>query len=87
MDELKFITMEFDDGEARECEILGVFDVGEKEYIALVPRDDSGDVYIYGYEETGKNGFRMREIEDDGEFAAVIAEFERLMDELEEEEK
>ena len=52
-EELDIITLEFDDGGEVECEIMGVFDYEGKEYIALIPHDDSDDVYIYGYKETG----------------------------------
>jgi len=40
-EEEQFITLEFDDGEEVECEVLGVFDVDGKEYIALLPDDGS----------------------------------------------
>ncbi len=78
--EIDVITLEFDDGEEVECEILGVFDFEEKEYIALVPDDDSGDVYIYGYKETGDEEFSLEDIEDEKEFEAAAAEFEKLME-------
>ena len=50
-----FITLEYDNGEEMECEILGVFDADGKEYIALYPQDGSEDVYIYGYKEVGED--------------------------------
>ena len=37
------ITLEFDDGDVIECEIIGVFEYNGKDYIALDPNDDSGD--------------------------------------------
>ncbi|MEG0662686.1 MAG: DUF1292 domain-containing protein, partial [Anaerovoracaceae bacterium] len=73
------ITLEFDDEQTVECEIMGVFDLDGKEYIALVPDDGSDDVYIYGYEETGDDEFSLIDIEDDDEFEAAAAEFERIM--------
>ena len=51
IEEADFITLEFDDGVEVECEIMGVFDYDGKEYIALIPNDDTDDVYIYGYKE------------------------------------
>ena len=39
VEEADFITLEFDDGVEIECEIMGVFDCGGKEYIALIPND------------------------------------------------
>jgi uncharacterized protein YrzB (UPF0473 family) len=73
-----YITLEFDDGESIECEIMGVFDYNGKEYIALIPDDGTDDVYIYGYKEVGDDEFELVDIEDDNEFESVVDEFERL---------
>ena len=73
------ITLEFDDGAEIECEIMGVFDYNGKEYIALIPDDGSDDVYIYGYKEVGEDEFELVDIEDDAEFEAVVAEFDKIM--------
>ncbi|MDR3296193.1 MAG: DUF1292 domain-containing protein [Clostridiales Family XIII bacterium] len=80
-DDTDYITLEFDDGTVIECEIMGVFDMDGKEYIALIPEDDSDDVYIYGYKEIGDDEFELEDIEDDEEFNRVIEEFENLTDE------
>lgn len=77
------ITLEFDDGVELECEIMGVFEHNGKEYIALIPLDDSDDVYIYGYKEVGEDEFELVDIEDDEEFEGAVAEFEAIMAEEE----
>lgn len=77
-DEADFLTLEFDDGEEIECEIMGVFDYEGKEYIALIPDDGSDDVYIYGYKEVTEEEFELVDIEDDEEFKRVVEEFEKL---------
>ncbi len=77
-DDADFITLEFDDGEEIECEIMGIFEMDGKEYIALVPDDDTDDVYIYGYSETSDEEFELVDIEDDEEFAKVVEEFDKL---------
>jgi hypothetical protein len=82
-DDTDFITLEFDDGTAIECEIMGVFDCEGKEYIALIPDDGSDDVYIYGYKEVSEDEFELIDIEDDNEFEKVIDEFEQLTDNIE----
>lgn len=84
MADADFITLEYDDGNELECEILGVFEAGDKEYIALLPQDNSDDVYIYGYKETGDDEFELIDIEDDGEFEKAVAVFDELMLEGEE---
>ena len=81
IEEADFITLEFDDGVEVECEIMGVFDFEGKEYIALIPNDDTDDVYIYGYKEIGEDEFELVDIEDDAEFDKVVAEFDKIMEE------
>ena len=81
IEEADFITLEFDDGVEVECEIMGVFDFEGKEYIALIPNDDTDDVYIYGYKEIGEDEFELVDIEDDAEFEKVGAEFDKIMEE------
>ncbi len=78
LEEDDYITLEFDDGEEIECIILGVFPVGKKEYIALLPQDGTDDAYIYEYVERGEEEFELLDIEDDKEFEAVAAEYERI---------
>lgn len=73
-----FLTLEFDDGEEIECEIMGIFEVEGKEYIALIPNDGTDDVYIYGYKESGEEEFELIDIEDDAEFEKVAKEFEAI---------
>ena len=79
IEEADVITLEFDDGAEVECEIMGVFDYNGKEYIALFPDDGTDDVYIYGYKEVGDDEFELVDIEDDAEFEAVVAEFDKIM--------
>ena len=79
IEETDVITLEFDDGAEVECEIMGVFDFKGKEYIALIPDDGTDDVYIYGYKEVGDDEFELVDIEDDAEFEAVVAEFDKIM--------
>ena len=77
-DDVEYITLQFDDSDDIECEILGVFDFEEKEYIALLPQDGSDDVYIYEYNEIDDEEFDLIDIEDDALFERVAAEFELL---------
>ena len=82
-DETMYITLEFDDDEIIEAEVMGIFDSDDKEYIALIPDDGSDDVYIYGYKENTDNEdeFELIDIEDDEEFEKAVAVFESLMSE------
>jgi uncharacterized protein YrzB (UPF0473 family) len=84
-DEADIITLEFEDGVELECEIMGIFDCEGSDYIALIPLDDSDDVYIYGYKEVGDDEFELVDIEDDELFNRVVGEFDTIMAEEEEE--
>ncbi|MCR4804716.1 MAG: DUF1292 domain-containing protein [Clostridia bacterium] len=80
-EEMDVITLEFDDGTEVEAEIMGIFDVPAfpgKEYIALIPDDDTDDVYIYGYKEISEEEFELIDIEDDDEFDKVVEEFDKI---------
>jgi hypothetical protein len=81
-EELETITLEFDDGVVLETEVLGVFESGGKDYIALVPEDGSDDVYIYGYKEVedSEDEFELLDIDDEAEFSAAVETFETLME-------
>lgn len=81
-DEPMFVTLEYDDGTVVETEIMGTFEVGDKEYIALLPDDGSDDVYLYGYLEIGGDDgdeFELLDIEDEDEFDRVVEAFDALM--------
>ena len=79
LDDEDFITLEFENGEEVECEIMGIFDVEDKEYIALLPDDGTDDVYLYGYVEYEDDTFELVDIDDDAEFEKVAAEFDAIM--------
>lgn len=78
-DQAEFITLEFDDGVELECEIMGVFDYAGNDYIALIPNDDTDDVYLYGYKEVGEDEFELVDIEDEELFQKVVTEFDAIM--------
>ena len=83
-EEEDIITLEFDDDTAVDCCVMGTFEVGDKEYIALAPEDGTDDVYIYGYHQISDDEFEILEIEDDAEFDAAAAEFDAIMADNEE---
>lgn len=71
-----YLTLEFDDGDKKECLVLVVFELDGKEYIAL--EDDNEDVYLYAYHDLNEEEFELVDIQTDEEFEKVCAEFERL---------
>lgn len=81
------VTLEMDDGKDVECEILTIFDVGEQDYIALLPVEESdeeeGTVFIYRYSEDEEGNPSLENIESDEEYEAVEERFDELLDEAE----
>ncbi len=75
----EILTLEFDDGAAFECGVMGTFELNGKEYIALEALDDTDDVYLYEYVPTDDD-FELIDIPEE-DFDLVAAEFDRLMDE------
>ncbi|MCF6459610.1 DUF1292 domain-containing protein [Clostridium sp. Cult3] len=75
-EEMDIIYLTLDDGTELECTVLGIFEVEDYEYIALVPLDDD-QVFLYGFEEDDE-GFQLINIEDDEEFETVSEAFYEL---------
>ena len=81
------VTLTLDDGRELECVVLTIFPAGDKEYIALLPRDDEdseeGEVYLYRYTEDENGAPNLENIEDDDEYEIVADAFDELLDEQE----
>ncbi|MCR5134383.1 MAG: DUF1292 domain-containing protein [Clostridiales bacterium] len=73
------VTLEFDDGKEQACFIEGIFDCGGQDYIALVPDDKSGDVYIYKYFQIDDENYRLEDEADEAKFAAAVREYEDIV--------
>lgn len=78
MEEKQFIPLQLEDGSTLECEVVGVFPLGKKQYIALIPPDRDGAVEIFHYAESGES-YRIDSIETDAEYDRAAAEYERLV--------
>ncbi len=83
MDNYITIQLLAEDGSAieQECMIIGVFDVDGQDYIALAPTDDNETVLIYGYHSVGEEQFQLSDIEDEGTYMKVVAEFNAIISE------
>lgn len=83
------VTLDLDDGSQVECEILTIFDIGEQDYIALLPLDENGEpnaegeVFIYRYSEDAEGNPSLENIQNDEEYEAVSDRFDELLDEAE----
>ncbi len=74
------LTLSFEDGEELEVEVMGVFDVKGREYIALLQKE-ADEVYLYRYL-GGENDFELGEIESDEELEEATEAFHAIMDEI-----
>ena len=78
------VTLTLDDGTDLECEVLCIFPVGEKDYIALIPaerdEEEDGEIFLYQFIEHENDEIELLNIEDDDEFEAVSDAFDELMD-------
>ncbi|MGI6721670.1 MAG: DUF1292 domain-containing protein [Anaerovoracaceae bacterium] len=72
------ITLEFDDGKTKKCDIDGVFDADGQDYIALVPRDQTGDVYIYKYIEEDDGDYYLEDETNEARFKKAVEQYEDL---------
>ncbi|WP_058486762.1 DUF1292 domain-containing protein [Defluviitalea phaphyphila] len=70
-EEVIYLTLE-DDTELK-CDIIGTFEVDNKDYIALLPEGED-QVLLYEYKED-ENGLEILNIEDDEEFDKVSEAF------------
>ncbi len=83
------VTLELEDGQEEDCEILTIFTVGEQDYIALKAISDSDEeneedeIFLYRYYEDEDGNPSLDNIQDDEEYEAVSDRFDELLDEAE----
>ena len=81
------VTLNLDDGTEVTCEIITIFDLGDQDYIVLIPLDKKGEpnaegeVYIYRYNEDETGAPSLDNIATDEEYEAVSKRFDEIMDE------
>lgn len=82
------IVLTLEDDSELECACLTVFDVNDKEYIALFPLTDNedGDILLYRYHENSDDDWDVEYIEDDEEYEIVCDFFDQMLDDAEYEE-
>ena len=85
-DDFEVITLEFDDGDAEDFEVIGVFEHDGQDYIALGPlaEEEMDHIYLYRYIEDEDDSFLVESIESDELFEAVAATFDSLISALDE---
>ena len=84
-DENQTINLVLDDGTSMTCDVIGLFEVDDVEYIALA-EPESDNILIYIYEEIGDE-VSLKNIEDEEEYQAIADEFMELFSDLFEDEE
>ena len=75
------ITIEMEDGSEVECEVLAIFPVDGKQYIALIDKDhEDSDIWLYRFVPVGEEEFNIEDIEDDKEFEKVEDAFNQMVE-------
>lgn len=85
------VELELDDGTVVNCAVITILEVEGKNYIVLLPLDESGnnddgEVWFYGYSENEANPNeepQLRYIEDDAEYEIVADAFDEYLDNCE----
>ena len=75
------IPIEMEDGSEVGCEVLAIFPVDGKQYIALIDKDnEDGDIWMYRFVPVGEEEFNIEDIEDDKEFEKVEDAFNQMVE-------
>ena len=75
------IPIEMEDGSEVECEVLAIFPVAGKQYIALIDKDnEDSDIWMYRFGPVGEEEFNIEDIEDDKEFEKVEDAFNQMVE-------
>jgi uncharacterized protein YrzB (UPF0473 family) len=82
--DVEVVTLEFEDGESEEFEVIGTFEHEGDTYIALTPYDDAEDsedeplIYLFACSIEEDGYLDIFDIEDDDLYEAVARSFEEL---------
>ena len=75
------IPIEMEDGSEVECEVLAIFPVDGKQYIALIDKDnEDSDIWMDRFVPGGEEEFNIEDIEDDKEFEKVEDAFNQMVE-------
>ena len=79
------IDLVLDDGTSMTCDVIGLFEVDDVEYIALA-EPESDNILLYIYEEIGDE-ISLKNIENEDEYQTISEEFMELFSDLFEDEE
>ena len=77
------VTLTLDDGRVIECVVLGIFEAGSREYVALLPEEEreseEGTVFLYRYVKGGDGEPDVEYIDSDEEYRIAANQFNELI--------
>lgn len=85
-EEHETVTLELENGEELICPILELFEVNEKEYIALLHPVEELAI-LYGFSDNGDGSLELIEIIEDAEYELVSAAFNAITAEYDDEDE
>jgi uncharacterized protein YrzB (UPF0473 family) len=66
-----------------DCGVIAIFQVQDKDYIALYPLNESDEkVFLYRLNHTGDNDLNLENIDDDEEYDIVANAYKLVDDEV-----
>ena len=74
-----YITLTLDDDSELECSVIAIFPADGRDYVALIPCNDSERVFLYRFFCNDGN-VELDNIEDDDEYDLVAATYNNLVD-------
>lgn len=82
------VSMTLEDGTELECDVIAIYPVDDREYIALLPDKvipgyEENEVFLYRYRELADDDVELTPIEDEEEYEAAADAFDELLDEEE----
>lgn len=82
------VSMTLEDGTELECDVIAIFPVDDRDYIALLPNKpvegyEENEVFLYRYKELEGDDIELAQIETEEEYEAVADAFDELLDEEE----
>ena len=78
-EEEDMVVLEYPDGTTVSCFVEGRFDCDDREYMAVVPDDGSGDVYVYRFIQDSETEYHLKMENNEKKFEAAVREYERLI--------
>lgn len=82
-DEEMFVTLELEDGEEVETQVITIFEVEGQDYVVLIPVEqleaEEGEVFIYRHYEDENGEPSLANIETEEEFEMVSEIFDQIV--------